>query len=77
MRNARFAIVESTAEKLVIQDLGPWDVYPSVTNAAEEVVESLAAQLNGRRLFYYDSENQCDELLVKDGKFAGFKTGGE
>jgi hypothetical protein len=36
------------------------------------VVEDLASMLNGRRLFYYDSEGELTELLVKDGKFAGF-----
>lgn len=29
----------------------------------------------GRRLLYYDSQGQLDELLVRDGKFAGFKAG--
>ena len=50
----------------------------SVTNDAEYVVEHLAkAGLlpAGRRLFYYDSEDQFDEIRVVDGKFAGFGPG--
>jgi hypothetical protein len=47
----------------------------TVSNAAEEVVEELvrSGQLSeGLRLFYYDSEGVLDEILVKDGNFAGF-----
>jgi hypothetical protein len=35
-------------------------------------VEELAPILNGRRLEYIDSDGRRDQLLVKDGKFAGF-----
>jgi len=28
--------------------------------------------LRGRRLEYYDSDGHRDQLLVKDGQFAGF-----
>lgn len=81
MPRANYVVVEDdflSAEPLVIKDVGPWDQFLSVTNAAEQVVAELAAdgQLPaGRRLLYYDSEGQLDELLVKDGKFAGFKPG--
>lgn len=75
-RRANYSVVEDTPERLVVQDLGPWDVYQTVTNAAEEVVIELAPRLKGRRLFYIDSEGQRDELLVSAaGMFAGFKPG--
>lgn len=47
----------------------------TITNGAEGVVEELAPMLAGRRLFYVDTEGRVDELLVKDGRFAGFKAG--
>ena len=72
MRTPNYEIVEETEELIVIRDLGPWDCFPTITNGAEEVVESLALLLKGRRLEYYDSEGNRDQLLVKDGKFAGF-----
>ena len=75
MRGANYVIVQDSSDRLVIRDLGPWDQYLTVTNAAEEVVQELARQLKGRRLFYYDTEGQMDELLVKDGEFAGFAPG--
>ena len=72
MGKANYNIVEETNELVCIRDLGPWDTYQTVTNAAEEVVKELAEYLNGRRLLYIDSENQKDELLHKDNKFIGF-----
>jgi hypothetical protein len=69
---AKFAIVVDTQEVLCIQDIGSAMGCMSVTNDAEAVVEKLASRLRGRRLEYYDSEGCRDQLLVKDGKFAGF-----
>lgn len=76
---AQWIEVERTPEVLVIRDVGPHTRHPTVTNDAEEVVRRLHAALAlpaGRRLFYYDSEGQLDELLVRDGVFAGFAPGG-
>lgn len=77
MRHANFDIVEDVKERLVLEDVGPWDKHPTITNDVEEVVRRVAPYLKGRRLFYYDSEGQLDELLVdhKTGEFAGFKCG--
>lgn len=79
---ARYVVVEDdflSEEPLVIQDVGPWDRHPTITNDAEAVVAELVARgelPSGRRLFYIDSEGQKDEILVKDGRFAGFAPGG-
>lgn len=75
---ARYEKVSAEAARLVIRDLGPWDIHPTVTNDAENVVAELAEEgmlWDGRRLFYYDSEGRLDELLVRDGRFAGFASG--
>lgn len=73
MARANYEIVEDLTDRLVIRDLGPWDRFMSVTNDAENVVKELAGRLNGRRLFYYDSEGFLGELLVRgDGRFDGF-----
>ena len=77
MRPPRFVVIEDTMTCLVIQDLGPWDRYPSVTNAAEWVVEMLAPRLRGRRLEYIDSVGNRDQLMVEDGQFAGFAPAGK
>lgn len=72
-RKANYEVVSDHDDMLIIRDLGPWDKHPTVTNDAEQVVKDLAPRLGARRLLYVDSENQMDELVVKDGRFVGFK----
>ena len=74
--HANYQFVEDNPVCLCIEDIGPWDQHPTVTNDVEHVVAELAPRLRGRRLEYIDSENSRDILLVKDGKFAGFAPGG-
>ena len=79
MSRANYVMEQCNPEHVVIRDLGPGDKYMSVTNAAEEVVAELIAsgQLKtDQRLFYFDSDNELDELVVKAGKFSGFSPGG-
>lgn len=60
---------------VIIRDLGPWDQHPTVTNDAENVVQELIKAgilTENKRLFYYDSEDELSELIVKDNKFLGF-----
>ena len=75
MKPANFLIVQDLPDRLVIKDIGPWDQFPTVTNDVEQVVARLQFRLAGRRLFYYDSYGQFDEILVKKGEFAGFRPG--
>lgn len=75
---SNFLIEEKSDEIVIIRDVGPHNRFMSVTNDAEAVVESLIKKgelKTGQRLFYYDTENRLDELLVKGGKFAGFAPG--
>jgi hypothetical protein len=74
-RGAHFDILENGPKLLVVRDLGPWDKYLTITNAAEEVVEDLfkTGILNDGQTFqYYDSEGELTEIVHKDGKFVGF-----
>lgn len=77
MKTPNYETVDVNDQRILIRDLGPWDQYPTVTNNAEAVVQELVdvygKDLCRRRLFYFDSEGDMDELLVKDGIFAGFK----
>lgn len=79
--HARFDTVweETNDDKITIRDRGPWHIHPTITNDVEYVIEYLHAMRvlsNGRRLFYYDSEGQRDEILHENGVFKGFETGG-
>lgn len=86
---ARFAILEVTRERLLIEDVGPHDRHPTVTNDAARVVEmlaggipvgpnrALAGLLQNRRLYYVDSSGNVDEILHQGGRFVGFRTGAD
>jgi hypothetical protein len=75
---ANYEIVSSKPGELILRDIGPWNVYQTVTNAAEEVIEQLRQDgriPDGTRVLYYDSGKTLDELLIRDGRFAGFAPG--
>lgn len=72
---ANYEIVEELDEVVIIRDIGPWDQFASVSNAAEETVKELVPMLNGRKLLYYDTEDKLDELIIKNGAFIGFRPG--
>jgi hypothetical protein len=74
MRTVNYEVVRIAAEWVLIRDAGPWDRHLTVTNGADLVVEQLAAQglLDQRRLFYIDSEGDCDEIVVEHGQFVRF-----
>lgn len=73
MINVNYLIVEDEEDYLCIKDLGPWNIYMTITNGAEEVVKELAEELGDRRLEYIDTDGTRDELIVEDGEFVGFK----
>lgn len=76
MRNANYEVVERNDDYLIIRDIGPWDRYMTITNAAEAVVAELVPRLDGRRLYYYDSEGSLDELVIENYRFHCFRSGG-
>lgn len=65
--------------KIIIRDIGPWEQYTTVTNNAEGVIAEInekLSQVGGigqKRVFYYDSEGDYDELCHDgNGNFTGF-----
>lgn len=73
---ANYSIVRSDAESITIRDEGG-PTNASVTNDAENVVQEMLTLhgLGERRLFYYDSQGDLDEIVVVSGEFAGFRRG--
>lgn len=73
-QKASYLVTEYADERIVLKDVGPWDQYMTITNAAEEVIAEVQRQygIGNRRVFYYDSEGELAEMLVKEGRFAGF-----
>lgn len=49
--------------------------FMSVTNDADSVVEWAVEEYGNKRILYYDSMGQLDELVHDNGKFIGFKPG--
>lgn len=82
---ANWHIVVATPDKLVLRDVGPWDRFMTVTNDAENVVRvEVATGLlrNGMRLYYYDSEGEFTEILLRETtrhgpQFMGFRSAKE
>lgn len=77
-RGAHWDLVSQEFDVVTIRDVGPWDKFPTITNDAARVAAEVndICGLEGRRLFYYDSDNALDEiLLTPEGKFRGFAPG--
>jgi len=74
LRRSSYIIERETADFLLLQDLDRGG--KSLTNDMEIVVREVGGGLYGRRLFYRDSEGNVDEVIIKDGVFAGFAWGG-
>ena len=58
-----FEVVSVSPEAVTIRDL---DIGKSVTNDAEHAVQQLLAAdllVPGRKLFYYDSDGELDEIV--------------
>lgn len=76
MSHANFEIVSSLPDRVIIRDLGG---AMSVTNDAEWVVSQLVDESfpgpSNRRLFYYDSMGDLDEIVIVLGKFYAFAPG--
>lgn len=75
MQKAIYEVVENCPERITLKDIGHDRGCLTITNDVEGVVESVVPILGGRRLFYIDSDGNTDELLVENGKFAGFRPG--
>jgi hypothetical protein len=72
----RVAIIPQTNnDKFVMQDVGPWHEFKTITNNAEELLlELYARKFIGAQtqVFYYDSEGNPTKLLHRYGRFIDF-----
>lgn len=65
VKYAMYSVIISRTEFVLIKDVGPWDEFLTVTNAAESVIQELFAEGHLHflpRLFYVDTDEQVDEL---------------
>ena len=81
MRRANYTVLQVDLDRILLQDIGPWDEYPTVTNDVRLVVRDMAhlygRALAGRKLYYIDSDGRTDRIVVRNGRFAGFEPANE
>ena len=70
---ADFEIIFVESEFILLKDLDLGN--KSVTNDAEAVVEMILDSFGDKRIFYYDSTNDIDELCHDKKRFTGFAAG--
>lgn len=78
MRSRFEVVIDVGSLPLVIRDVGHSEGCKTVTNDAELVVLDLRARgllPPGRRLLYYDSDGQCDEIIIDHLGFVRFAPG--
>jgi hypothetical protein len=79
---ARYDLISSTPEYVLLNDIGGrtgGGNYMTITNAAEWVVQDLYERgfiKDGQRLYYLDTCDDIDEIVIKERRFAGFRHGG-
>jgi hypothetical protein len=76
MSRSKYAIVSIEDDRITIRDVG--EGCMTVTNDVENVVARLRRDgllPLGRRLFYYDSADQLDEIVLDAAGFVGFQPG--
>jgi hypothetical protein len=63
-RQANYEVLQCTWERIVLKDIGPWDHYMTITNAAESVVAEVDRDygIADRKVLYYDSDGELTEF---------------
>jgi hypothetical protein len=73
--NYQIVWAETTPQRLVLRDCGPWTTRPTITNDIEAVVDELyrtSYLWPERNLFYYDSEGELTKVLHRAQAFVGY-----
>lgn len=77
--NSNFTILSNSPEVIVLEDLGPWNMFQTITNDAEAVVKYLynsGQACDSKQIVYKDSEGEWTELCHDGyGTFTGFAMG--
>lgn len=77
---ANYSIIVDREKFVLLLDMGPWDKFKTITNAAEDVVFDMYAHkgLGHRRLFYVDSDGDITQLVHDgNGNFIDFRAAGD
>lgn len=71
---ANYQVLVDQKNFVLLLDVGPWDKFKTITNAAEDVVfDQHIKGLGNRKLFYVDSSGDMTRLIHNgEGKFIDF-----
>ena len=73
MKRSNYVIERETEYEIVLHDIGPWDIFLTITNDAENIISALSPEQKNKRVFYYDSENVLTELVIINDDFSHFR----
>jgi len=75
MTKSNYLQAYSDDKRVILRDIGPWDMYRTITNDAENVVKQEHENgLGDKLLYYYDSDGALTELVHDGaGKFKRFR----
>lgn len=77
---ANFEILSNTPISILLCDIGPWNIFFTITNDLESVIDRLIQwghieynefynfKPGSKRVFYIDSEGEITEIIFQDGK---------
>jgi len=72
IKRSNWTVEEVNDQHITLRDLGPWDEYMTITNDIESVIKDLSSSIAGRRVFYYNNNEELNEVVIKNGEFSGF-----
>jgi len=74
MKRSNYNVIADTETYILLQDVGPWDKYKTITNDIDDVLSDLKTILNNRELRYIDSDGDVSIVEYSETyKFVKFK----
>jgi len=72
-RRSNYRIIRETFCEIELVDLGPHDIYLTITNDAENIIADLDIDQRSKVITYKDSDGLICQLLTDGNKFTGFR----
>ena len=73
MRKSNYRIERETDFTVELIDLGPHDIYLTITNDAENIISDLEYEQRCKVITYKDTDGFICQILTDGTKFTGIK----
>lgn len=73
MKRSNYRIERETFFTIELVDLGPHDIYLTITNDAENIIQDLDHEQRCKVITYKDTDGLTVQLMTDGNKFTGFK----